>query len=140
MPISGTRELGGLERVPGGWTYRSMPARDLWPGFTPETIKPVVAIVSPAVGSQINTNTPLVVDVTDNLLLFRRIVLVVTVGSVRETVHDGDGFSSGYSAGSTRVSIANGFRYTIVRTAGWPAGTTVEFEAFAIDTAGNEAD
>ena len=36
-----------------------------------------------------------------------------------------------------RTMIAGGFRYTVLRTGGWPGAPTIQ--TFAIDRAGNEA-
>ena len=52
-------------------------------------------------------------------------------------VHDGDAFRGHYAASSSRTMIAAGFRYSVLRTGGWPAAPTIQ--TFAIDRAGNEA-
>lgn len=126
-----------------GWTYPdNKPVRELTPGS--ETTKPVVAIVSPAPSTEITALTPIVVDVTDDVAIRRSIlvatIVVASMGTVREVVHDGTAFSAAYLSRSSRAAISHGYRYTVLRGGGWPAGTTLSFEVFAIDTSGNEAD
>lgn len=98
---------------------------------------PVISNVTPAPGSQLLKNAPIGADVTDDGDFSRVIVVVefATLGT-KEVVHDGDGFSANYS-GSSRTAIANGWRYSVVRTGGWPASPTLR--VFAIDADGQEA-
>lgn len=56
---------------------------------------------------------------------------------VTELVHDGDAFRGFYAATSSRTMIGGGFRFTVLRSGGWPGAPTIQ--AFAIDHAGNEA-
>jgi hypothetical protein len=102
-----------------------------------DTTPPVVAAVSPAPGATIASSTALVVDVTDGGG-FRRIFVNVSFPAkgLDEVVHDGDAFSPLYARASTRETISGGYRFTLIRLAGWPASPTLKVHA--IDTAGNE--
>ena len=103
-------------------------------------VQPTIAFVSPAPSSTITATTPIVLDVTDpdtpnpSTFLF----LVLPDASV-EVVWDGGvvAFAAPFSS-STRVAIANGFRYTLLRVAGWPAGA-ITFRANALDETGGVA-
>lgn len=108
-----------------------------------ETIPPQLSNFVPAHGSQIGANTVLSFDVTDNTAFLRRIILHISLPTSlgSEVVHNGEGFNTRHYSNSsnTRTPIANGFRYTILRDGGWPAGPgSVTLQPFAIDYAGNE--
>ena len=100
---------------------------------------PVVANFNPAPGTPITRTAPIAFDVTDDSGDFRRIFVVAffPATGATEVVHDGDSFRGHYAAGSGRTMIASGFRYTLLRTGGWPGAPTIQ--TFAIDRAGNEA-
>lgn len=100
---------------------------------------PVVANFNPAPGTPIARTAPIAFDVTDDSGVFRRIFVVAffPATGATEVVHDGDSFRGHYAAGSGRTMIAAGFRYTVLRTGGWPGPPTIQ--TFAIDRAGNEA-
>ena len=53
-----------------------------------------------------------------------------------ELIWDGDGFSAAYSL-SSRVAIANGYRYTVRRNRGWHAN--FEINARGIDNSGGRS-
>lgn len=97
---------------------------------------PIAAVVSPASGV-LDGQEPIVVDVTDADSELRRVFLVVRIPALglEELVHQGDRFTPNY-AQSTRVAIANGFRYTIVRAGGWPASPVLD--VYPIDVTGQE--
>lgn len=103
---------------------------------------PAVAFITSI--SEIGPNQEIVIQVTDDLSAFRRIILMVhfTYSGVVESVHDGDGFEPLYVAQSTRVPISGGFEYTVKRKGGWPQvpgiQTFMKWKVFAIDTTGNE--
>lgn len=97
---------------------------------------PVVTLVSPAEGSEIDPYADIVLDVTDNGG-FRRIFLYVEQGIDWDVVHNGDSFAPEFS-GSTRAPISGGWRYTISRGGRWRSGA-LAFKAYAIDQQGNEA-
>lgn len=100
---------------------------------------PAVGNFSPAPGTPIARTGPVSFDVTDDSGDFRRIFVVAffPATGVTEVVHDGDAFRGFYAASSARTMIAAGFRYTVLRSGGWPAAPTIQ--TFAIDRAGNEA-
>lgn len=100
---------------------------------------PTVGNFNPAPGTPIARTGPVSFDVTDESGDFRRIFVVAffPATGVTEVVHDGDGFRGFYAASSSRTMIAAGFRYTVLRSGGWPAAPTIQ--TFAIDRAGNEA-
>jgi len=106
------------------------------PTITPDTTLPVVTWVSPSPGSVIGPNTPLVVNVTDNVGLARALVKVI-LGQEWELPHDGAGFSPRYAAGSTRTAISGGYQFSLVRAGGWVGSPIVE--PIPIDTSGNVA-
>lgn len=100
---------------------------------------PAVGNFNPAPGTPIARTGPVSFDVTDDSGDFRRIFVVAffPATGVTEVVHDGDGFRGFYAASSSRMMISAGFRYTVLRSGGWPAAPTIQ--TFAIDRAGNEA-
>jgi hypothetical protein len=116
----------------GTFTFTAAPLTD--------STSPVATVVSPTAGTTITSTTPLVVDVTDNLgstYLRRVLVTAYFAGSAaEELVHDGSSFTLPYAT-SGLSSISGGYRYSIIRTNGWPGSPTVR--CFAFDTAGNES-
>lgn len=105
------------------------PSGTVTPGGTP----PAVAVISPAAGTAIARNTPLVVEVTDTDGL-RRAVLLMSFADLAEAelVHDGDRFTRSYQAGSSVSAITGGLRFTLQRSGGWPAAPTLEVVAYDI--------
>lgn len=132
-----------------GSMMRAGAARPVSPGylaFIPpppappaDTTAPSVANFTPAAGTPIARTAAVSFDVTDESGDFRRIFVVAffPATGVAEVVHDGDAFRGYYAASSSRTMIASGFRYSVLRTGGWPAAPTIQ--TFAIDRAGNEA-
>lgn len=100
---------------------------------------PVVTLESPSNGSEIPPGTPVVFTVTDNV--FFRVVLVTVkfpgLGTYEVAFDDESGFSYAY-AGSTRDTIANGYRFHLYRRQGWPAGEPMLVRVRAVDLDGNE--
>lgn len=110
------------------------------PPVTPP-VPPTVSLITPAAGSNITEETPIVVDVTDLDSDFRRILLVVTMApaahaGVAYLVHDGDAFRPGFDNYSSRSSITHGYRYSVRKNSGWD--NSVKVEVYAFDTEGNE--
>jgi hypothetical protein len=97
---------------------------------------PIVLNYSPTLGSDINTDQALSVDVTEETA-FRRILLFIqyTNGDT-DVVYDGDGFTPYFAPESTRSIISGGFRFSIKRLGGWPASLTLK--VYAYDQSGNE--
>jgi len=97
---------------------------------------PTIDNFSPAVGTPIERNTPISFDVTDASGLQRVMVLVQLRGDL-VCVHDGERFRGNFTNYSSRVSIADGWRYTVRPNGGWTSAPS--FELLAYDTDGNEA-
>lgn len=110
-------------------------------GIAPEPAPtpPVVSNVTPIPGTPITPTTAIGLDVTDTQGL-RRVILTVAFPSVmlgEEVIHNGSGFAAIYSQGSTRTAITNGWRYSLVRSGGWPAAPVLT--PYAFDVKGAEA-
>lgn len=140
--LNGVVETGGnLERLDRMLTGDQLLGYNVLGGTPPDTVLPVITIISPAPNSNLGRNDVVTFTVTDNLTAFRRIVVTALYpdGS-HEVVHNGDAFLPNYQHGSsTRTVIANGFQYTMCRVGGWTIGRNPTLVAYAIDTAGNEA-
>lgn len=106
------------------------------PATPVDTTPPVVTLVSP-LDRRVDPGEALVFDVTDNIGAFARIVFAVAFPSlgVTELVHDGAVFVDAFTAGSTRVAISNGWRYSLTRSGGWPASPRAR--VFVTDSSGN---
>lgn len=102
-----------------------------------DTSTPNIVMVDPAVPGDVAPADTITFDVTDNAL--RKVIVIVkfTPHSLWEVIHDGDGFSPGYTGSSTRTAITNGFRFVANRAGGWPAGA-FQLKVVALDVAGNE--
>lgn len=119
------------------WTADEV-GEDFAGGFDSDSDAPTITLVSPAdLSTLAGSSTPLVVDVTDEGGLRRAFFNLGFEGwSIRENVHDGTSFADNYSPASTRTTITNGYRYSIVRDGGWLLNPTLDVKA--IDQAGNE--
>lgn len=100
---------------------------------------PLVGNYDPSPGTPISKTTSISFDVTEESGAFGRIFVIAFYADsgVSELIHDGDGFRGFYVATSSRRAIAGGYRYTVLRTGGWPSAPTIQ--TFAVDQAGNEA-
>lgn len=98
---------------------------------------PVVALVSPLVAS-VESAGAVVVDVTDADGNLGRVFVVARYPSTgkEELVHQGDRFTTEFNGMSSRAPIANGFRFTLKRSGGWPASPIIDVYAF--DATGRE--
>lgn len=96
---------------------------------------PVIANVVPAGGSNILANAALTFEVTDDLSLFRELIVIASLPSLGllEVVHMNTAFGPQYTAGSTRTPIVNGFQYSVIRNGGWPASPTLTIRAIDFD-------
>jgi len=92
------------------------------------SVRPVVTLVSPPAGTALHPTDTVVFDVTDAdgavfaLVAFR--LRFLSTGE-REAVYDKDDPAGAWDAryaGSTIASITNGYRLTLRRSGGWPAG------------------
>lgn len=99
---------------------------------------PVVTVVGPPITTAIVASTALAFTVTDDVAL-RRVMVVARLAQLglEEVVHQGDRFAVLYAGASTRMPIAGGYSYSVLRNGGWPADVTID--VYSIDTAGNEA-
>lgn len=107
------------------------------PAIIPANAAPVVAIVSPTVGSTIGPRATLTLDITDDsggVFVVARLE-VRTGGSSAPwyVVWKNGAFCAGFSG--TRTAIANGYRYEITCDAGWLPGG-VELEPLFADASG----
>lgn len=108
------------------------------PPVTPDTTPPQVGNFDPAVGTEILSSQSISFDVTDDSGAFARIFVAALFAATgqQELIHDGDAFVGFYSPNSSRVPIANGYRYTVTRAGGWESTPTIR--VFPIDSSGNE--
>jgi len=105
----------------------------------PDLTPPFVGNFDPPSGTPILKTTPISFDVTEDSGAFGRIFVAAFYAAtgISELIHDGDGFRGYYAATSSRQAVAGGFRYTVLRSRGWPSAPTIQ--TFAVDRAGNEA-
>lgn len=102
---------------------------------TPPTISNFV----PAADTAIAKTGTIQFDVLDVDSAFTRVMLIAQFTSVDqpELVYDGDDFTPNYSNGSNTVTtIANGFRFVLLRNGGWLSAVSII--PIAIDASGNE--
>lgn len=99
-----------------------------------DTIAPTVSNFEPALGQKLRPDTVVSFDVRDNRVLANTLLVVrfATTG-MTELVHDGTAFRNAYQG--SRTAIEGGFRYSVSRRVGWPAGPT--FQVYATDNSGN---
>lgn len=101
------------------------------------TNNPALSDVFPPTSTKILKTQPVSFSVTDpdNNLLRTLISARFPAQPNEELVFDGQGFQPLYSD-SVRTSITGGFRYTIVRSGGWPGAPTIRI--YAIDNTARE--
>lgn len=109
------------------------------PPIVPDTTPPVVDNYDPPQDTAISPTASVSFDVTDNLGEFHCIMITVFYpGTLTwEVIHTGTGFAPRFNAGSSRVPITNGYRYTVRRRGGWLSSPFQVFP-FAVDSDGNE--
>jgi hypothetical protein len=108
-----------------------------------DSTEPTVTVISPAEGTPITPDTPLVVDVEDETSIALIRIFASFAGSTSsEAVYDGDGFLSPYTGGGSTPSssvqeLVPGlqFRFTLRRVGGWPGA--VSLNVAAVDGGGN---
>lgn len=98
---------------------------------------PVVTLVSPLVAS-VESAGAVVVDVTDADGNLGRVFVVARYPATgkEELVHQGDRFTTDFNGQSSRAPLANGFRFTLKRSGGWPSSPIIDVYAF--DATGRE--
>lgn len=99
---------------------------------------PIVSLLFP-LNQALESQASIGIDVTDPDGNLGRVIITARIDAagVEEVVFQGERFASAYAARSTRVAIANGFRYTISRSAGWPGSPSID--VYAVDATGSEA-
>lgn len=99
---------------------------------------PTVENVIPSTGSNIQPGQIIQFDVTTTNMLKRVFVLIKFNSlNIYEVCHDGTAFAPNYNnVNCMRNIITNGYRYTILRSGGWPDAPTIVADAF--DTSGGE--
>lgn len=102
-----------------------------------ELIPPTVALVSPLTGLLVDKFTPVVLDVTD-VSGFALINISIELPTGEEVVYRASTFTVGYRDTSAITNIIGGYRFTLVRKAGWPAGTVLRFNIDPVDAKGNK--
>ncbi len=96
---------------------------------------PIATLVSPAANAFIGPSTPIVVETTDNVLLGRVFLVARMPGvALEELIYQGTRFTPPYAALSTKTTISGGFRFTVIRSAGWPSSPTID--AYLVDSSG----
>jgi len=100
-------------------------------------LPPDVEFVSPSNEEEIEADQEIIIDVTDaSGNLAHVMVVVVDVSTERyELAFDGVAFSMRFSGFSSFSSIANGYRFRLRRTGGWPT-EGIEIKVFVTDTLG----
>jgi hypothetical protein len=108
-----------------------------------DVTNPTVTVISPAEGTPITPDTPLVVDVQDETSISLVRIFASFAGSTSsEAIYDGDGFLPPYTGGGSTPSSAvqelvagQHFRFTLRRVGGWPGA--VSLNVAAADEGGN---
>ena len=123
---------GGAGTVPGGLSAAGLSGTIPF-SLSADTIAPEVKNFVPPIGTAIGRTDFVQFDVTDDTSEFTFICIIARFANgVCECVWDGDSFSPRYLAGSSRVAIECGFRFTVRRTGGW-ISTPIVLETIAID-------
>jgi hypothetical protein len=95
-----------------------------------DTVPPIVSLVSPAEMTELQRNTPIVIDVTDANLGFHVIFAYYQdVAGLYEVVFGGVWPQSEGNYVLARSVISGGYRYSITRRGGWPAAPRIQVRA-----------
>ena len=107
-------------------------------GSSIDILPPVIDNFVPDENVAIARTDPVQFDVTDNSGVFSAIIVHVRFleDGLCECAYNGLNFEARYAAGSSRVAVANGGRFTVRRTGGW-VSTPIQLVITAIDAAGN---
>ena len=103
-----------------------------------DAVAPVIDNFAPDEGVAIGRTDPIAFDVWDNSGQFAAVVVLARYleEGACECAFNGISYEARYAAGSARVPIINGYRYTVRRTGGW-LGTPLQLVIIAIDGLGN---
>ena len=106
-------------------------------GTPPATpTNPTITIVSPIPPAPVLKDTVVIFEVTDPSMLREVFVYAKFEKKPWEVIHDGFEFAPQYyNPDTTRVSITNGYRYTVLRTGGWPKSPRIVI--IPVNTQGN---
>lgn len=129
LHVSATSTLGLTSTASSAYTLTDAPEP-----VVPDTTAPTVGLVSPADGAEITRTTPIVVDVTDAGGLATVFLWAEYPDGEEEVVYRDGAFSQRFRT-STRAGIADGGRYTLRRSGGWPAAPTIHVGP--VDSSGN---
>lgn len=107
-------------------------------GGTVDTIAPTIDNFDPEENVAIGRTDPVAFDVKDNSGEFAAVLVFARYleDGLTECAFNGISFESRYAAGSSRVAVANGNRYTVRRQGGW-LSTPLQLVIVAVDAAGN---
>lgn len=138
VPI--TYDEPGMEVLDGATGFIVEVPQDFAEPPTPgDTTPPVVTFVSPIEGTLLDPADALIFDVTDNSGSLGRVMVAAVNQSTaeQELAFDGTSFTARFLALSTQTAITNGYRFSLRRTGGWPAGADITIRVFAVDPSGN---
>jgi len=128
--------IGGAGAVPAGVSAAGLAGTVPLIGV-PDLEDPQITNFFPSVNTAIGRTDFVQFDVTDDTGEFTIVIVLArfTDGTC-ECVWDGDAFTAFYLAGSSKVAIDCGWRYTVRRAGGWLT-TPVSIQVIAIDRACN---
>lgn len=107
-------------------------------GVADTGLAPTITLVSPANGSAISRDTPIIIDVTDDESVSELFALAgYSFLEAREVALEAGAFSTPYASHSSIEDIDGGVRLTLRRKEIWPTAPTLS--VFAWDGAGNYA-
>lgn len=106
-------------------------------GVPPESVPPVITVISPPEGTPVSPDTVIVVEVADNVqVALSPLYAEFPGGASAEVVYNGTDLLAPYASFSTVVDIGNGGkRFSLRRSGGWPGDVNITF--IPTDTSGN---
>ena len=101
-----------------------------------DTVPPTIGDFEPEPGTTISSTQSIAFSLVDETGTFHALIVGVAFESESryDVVHDGAEFGPDYR-NSTRETIANGFRYTVIRRQGWTSQP--RFRVIGVDGGGN---
>ena len=103
-----------------------------------DSTDPVIGNFDPPIGTEIGRTDPIQFDVTDETELASVYITARYEDGTSECVWDHDSFQARFLAGSSRVSITDGYRFVLRRAGGW-LSTPIIVDIVAVDASGNVA-
>jgi hypothetical protein len=101
-----------------------------------DSTDPVISNFVPPIGTVIGRTDPIQFDVTDEIELASIFIIARYNDGSAECVWNNTSFLPRFLAGSSRVPITDGYRFTVRRTGGWIT-TPIIVDIVAVDTSGN---